>query len=82
MPIEIRKEIARASGHEPTRGAFYTTLDRLEAKGLVRWTTEAGSDGRDPSVRSFQKQWGDPPVVVAFHAMKQPERDWGPAARR
>jgi DNA-binding PadR family transcriptional regulator len=46
-PIEIRKEIARASGHEPSRGAFYTTLDRLESKKLVRWITESGSAGRD-----------------------------------
>jgi PadR family transcriptional regulator, regulatory protein PadR len=46
-PIDIRKEIARASGHEPSRGAFYTTLDRLEAKQLVRWTAEGGSAGRD-----------------------------------
>ena len=46
-PIEIRKEIARASGHEPSRGAFYTTLDRLEAKQLVRWTAEDGNARRD-----------------------------------
>ena len=46
-PLEIRKEIARASGHEPSRGAFYTTLDRLEAKKLVRWTTEKGDANRD-----------------------------------
>lgn len=46
-PIAIRKEITCASGHEPTRGAFYTTLDRLEAKQLVRWTTEGGNAGRD-----------------------------------
>jgi DNA-binding PadR family transcriptional regulator len=46
-PIEIRREVARASGHEPSRGAFYTTLDRLEAKGLVRWTSRAGPAGRD-----------------------------------
>lgn len=46
-PIEIRREVFRASGHEPSRGAFYTTLDRLEAKKLVRWTTEAGAPGRD-----------------------------------
>ena len=45
-PLEIRKEITRASGHEPSRGAFYTTLDRLEAKKLVRWTTEHGDAGR------------------------------------
>lgn len=46
-PIEIRREVTRASGHEPSRGAFYTTLDRLEAKKLVRWTTEPGTEGRD-----------------------------------
>jgi PadR family transcriptional regulator len=46
-PIEIRREIARASGHEPSRGAFYTTLDRLEAKQLVRWTAVGGDAGRD-----------------------------------
>jgi len=47
FPIAIRKEIARASGHDPSRGAFYTTLDRLEAKQLVRWTAEGGDTGRD-----------------------------------
>ncbi|MDP2321534.1 MAG: PadR family transcriptional regulator [Acidobacteriota bacterium] len=46
-PIEIRREVLRASGHEPSRGAFYTTLDRLDAKGLVRWTTGPGAEGRD-----------------------------------
>jgi len=46
-PIELRREVTRASGHEPSRGAFDTTLDRLDAKKLVRWTTEAGSAGRD-----------------------------------
>jgi PadR family transcriptional regulator, regulatory protein PadR len=46
-PLEIRKEITRASGHEPSRGAFYTTLDRLEAKKLVRWTTEKGDSTRE-----------------------------------
>ena len=46
-PIEIRREIARASGHDPSRGASYTTPDRLEAKQLVRWTAEGGDAGRD-----------------------------------
>ena len=46
-PIDIRREVTRASGHEPSRGAFYTTLDRLEAKKLVRWTAETGDAGRD-----------------------------------
>ena len=47
FPIAIRNEIARASGHDPSRGAFYTTLDRLEAKQLVRWTAEGGDARRD-----------------------------------
>jgi DNA-binding PadR family transcriptional regulator len=47
FPLEIRKEIARASGHDPSRGAFYTTLDRLEAKKLVRWTTQKGDAERE-----------------------------------
>jgi PadR family transcriptional regulator, regulatory protein PadR len=46
-PIEIRREVTRASGVEPSRGAFYTTLDRLESKKLVRWTAERGGAGRD-----------------------------------
>jgi DNA-binding PadR family transcriptional regulator len=46
-PIDIRREVTRASGHEPSRGAFYTTLDRLEAKALVRWTAESGEGHRD-----------------------------------
>jgi len=50
-PIAVRKELARASGHEPSRGAFYTTLDRLEAKQLVRWTAEGGTPGRDGLVQ-------------------------------
>jgi DNA-binding PadR family transcriptional regulator len=47
FPIEIRQEVARTSGHTPSRGALYTTLDRLEAKGLLRWTPESGEAGRD-----------------------------------
>jgi PadR family transcriptional regulator, regulatory protein PadR len=46
-PIDIRREVTRASGVEPSRGAFYTTLDRLESKKLVRWKAEAGAAGRD-----------------------------------
>lgn len=32
----IREEIAAATGRDITPGAIYPTLDRLEAKGLVR----------------------------------------------
>src|SRR5690348_5864459 len=32
----IRQEIETATGHSCSIGALYTTLDRLEAKGLVK----------------------------------------------
>jgi len=32
----IRTEIAKCTQREPTPGALYTTLDRLEDKGLVK----------------------------------------------
>ena len=68
-PIEIRREVARASGHEPSRGAFYTTLDRLEAKKLVRWVAESGDEGRDglPQRRFFVTPEG----VTALRASRK-----------
>jgi len=33
--VTIRKEIAACTGREPAPGALYTTLDRLEKKGMV-----------------------------------------------
>jgi len=34
--VTIRSEIATCAGRDPAPGALYTTLDRLEEKGLVR----------------------------------------------
>ena len=34
--VPIRQEIETHTGRSVARGALYTTLDRLEAKGLVR----------------------------------------------
>jgi DNA-binding PadR family transcriptional regulator len=40
--VTIRSEIIRCTGREPTPGALYTTLDRMEEKGIVRsWLGEA-----------------------------------------
>jgi PadR family transcriptional regulator PadR len=33
--VTIREEIAHCTHREPARGALYTSLDRLEEKGLV-----------------------------------------------
>ena len=34
--VTIRNEIEQCTGREPAPGALYTTLDRLEEKGLLR----------------------------------------------
>jgi PadR family transcriptional regulator PadR len=44
--LEVRRKIEESAGRTVSRGAFYTTLDRLERKGLVRWTEEAHEEAR------------------------------------
>ena len=40
--VTIRSEIAKCTGRDPAPGALYTTLDRMEEKGVVRsWLGEA-----------------------------------------
>ena len=34
--VTIREEIRNCTNREPTPGALYTTLDRMEEKGLVK----------------------------------------------
>lgn len=38
--FEIRKELEESAGRRVSKGAFYTTLDRLERKGLLTWKAE------------------------------------------
>ena len=42
----ILKELDLRAGRRTDRGAMYTTLDRLYAKGLIDWTVEVGSPAR------------------------------------
>lgn len=35
--VEVRRELEDRAGRSVTRGAFYTTLDRLQAKGYLTW---------------------------------------------
>jgi DNA-binding PadR family transcriptional regulator len=44
--LHIAHELGRNADRHLSRGALYTTLDRLEAKGLVRWKPEAGGAER------------------------------------
>ncbi|HTI39376.1 MAG TPA: helix-turn-helix transcriptional regulator [Vicinamibacterales bacterium] len=44
--VRIAAELEARAGRRVSRGALYTTLDRLETKGLVRWKLAAGSPER------------------------------------
>jgi PadR family transcriptional regulator PadR len=44
---DIGRELERRAGRRVSRGALYTTFDRLEEKGLVRWRTIPGTEARD-----------------------------------
>jgi DNA-binding PadR family transcriptional regulator len=44
--LSIARELEREAGRLLSRGALYTTLDRLEIKGLVRWRSEPGGGDR------------------------------------
>ena len=44
---DVARELETRAGRRVSRGALYTTLDRLEDKGLVRWRTVPGTEARD-----------------------------------
>ena len=45
--LEIARELETRARRRVSRGALYTSLDRLETKGLLRWRVEEGSPLRD-----------------------------------
>jgi PadR family transcriptional regulator len=45
--IDIARELETRAGRRVSRGALYTSLDRLEDKGLLRWRVMPGSSARD-----------------------------------
>lgn len=44
---EIGRELETRAGRRVSRGALYTTFDRLEDKGLLRWRSIPGTEARD-----------------------------------
>src|SRR5215468_2003251 len=44
---EVSRELEERAGRRVSRGALYTTFDRLEDKGLLRWRTVPGTEARD-----------------------------------
>ena len=69
--MSVRREIERVTGRELAIGAVYATLDRLEAKGLVR-SRRAPAAG--PSRRLFEVTPGGARALTETRAMR--ERLW------
>ena len=44
---DIARELEARAGRTVSRGALYTSLDRLEDKGLVRWKSAPGTPARN-----------------------------------
>ena len=44
--LDIARELEARAGRSVSRGALYTSLDRLEDKGLLRWKASPGSPAR------------------------------------
>jgi DNA-binding PadR family transcriptional regulator len=44
---DIARELDARAGRSVSRGALYTSLDRLEDKGLVRWKAAPGTPARN-----------------------------------
>jgi PadR family transcriptional regulator, regulatory protein PadR len=44
---DIARELEARAARSVSRGALYTSLDRLEDKGLVRWKVASGTEQRD-----------------------------------
>ena len=42
---EVRKELEASAGRPASKGAFYTTLDRMESKGYLTWGTRPAESG-------------------------------------
>jgi PadR family transcriptional regulator PadR len=52
--VVVRQELERLLDREVSRGAFYTTLERLEAKGLLTWELRRRSSDSPMPERSLE----------------------------
>ena len=69
--MEVRREIERVTGRDLAIGAVYATLDRLEAKGLLR---SGRTFGEGPSRRRFEVTRAGARELAETRAMR--ERLW------
>jgi len=71
--VTIRNEIEHCTGREPAPGALYTTLDRLEEKGLVRSQRGDPAPERGGRAKRYFTESGKG-VKAVTHAMRNYQR--------
>ena len=67
--FDIARELETRAGRSISRGALYTSLDRLENKGLLRWKVAAGTDARGGLPRRLYTV--TPAGVLALRASRE-----------
>ena len=70
--MNVRREIEDVTGRDLAIGAVYATLDRIEAKGLVRSFRSTGEDGRER--RTFAVTTAGAAALAETRAMR--DRLW------
>jgi PadR family transcriptional regulator PadR len=63
--LAIKDELEAVAGRSPSSGGLYTTLDRMEKKGLVESFAGEGSDERGGRPRRYVRVTGDGKVLLA-----------------
>lgn len=69
--VSIRDEIASHTARNPTPGAIYTTLERLESKGLVVSETGEATPERGGRAKRYYKV-----TPLGIGALKQAQGDY------
>jgi PadR family transcriptional regulator PadR len=67
--LSIARELEAHAGRRLSRGALYTSLDRLEAKGFLRWKLAPGGPERQALPKRMYSVL--PRGVAALRASKQ-----------
>jgi PadR family transcriptional regulator len=67
--LDITRELEARAGRSVSRSALYTSLDRLEDKGLVRWKAAAGTPARNGLPRRLYEV--TPAGVAALRASRE-----------
>jgi PadR family transcriptional regulator PadR len=63
--LAIKDELEAVAGRSPSSGGLYTTLDRMEKKGLVESFAGEGSDERGGRPRRYVRVTGDGKASLA-----------------